>query len=339
MLSETLVKTDRLFTQNTIFELTPIDKKVVLEIISRLDPYHYLRDERPKLSQLYEKFFATFNPQRGWSTDIVYWQEFTVSDMEIRLPVVVFRNSHQPKRLAAAVIHGREVAPVSALFNRCEQISKTEIPAWVAPCLNVYGYASGKRYSPNNKSVGDMEHRLGLPDRDSPACPEAEALACYLENIIPDGNEVIFLGLHEDIVTEDLATPDEIDSQPDNVFYQLDSLKAVQSRYVDGNGTYLYITGRTAKEHPLTPKMIHLFNSSNTNILRNWQTRFGEQTDENGVVWFAKDGSVEHFLAELLEIDAAYTFETIALTPATPPLTKRAELQTGPLDLFFDLAN
>ncbi|MEJ6001263.1 hypothetical protein [Paucibacter soli] len=262
-------------------------------------------DGRPGLDSLY----AAFAPlrQAGWRQHRVTQQ--AVDDLTV-LPIDAWSKGGPADHIVIAGIHGREPAGAVALARSVDRLIDWghDRRILLLPLLNPWGYLHHQRYGPSGQSVSDSEHWLGRTEQA--ACADAEAITRYLmeQSAIAPGAAV--LDLHEDPVYE----------APDYVF--------------EGRGSYVYVAGDGAAEHPITLRIRQALQASTMPLVMQGRTRFGETLDQ-GLIRNSGDGSVDELLASRKACSPVITTELVLRSQTDPPLQERVAVYCALLEAFF----
>jgi hypothetical protein len=227
------------------------------------------------------------------------------------LPILAWLNATTVDHVLIGGIHGREPAGAVALAAHADRLRALGASRSILlmPLLNPWGYARHVRYGPSGRSVSDSDHWLGRAP--APACPEAAAITSFVLDGVRVTPGARVLDLHEDPVYEDPAY------------------------HLDGQGSYLYLCGEGALEHPVSARVRATLESSPFPLIREGRTRFGEQLVD-GVVLDSEDGSIDELLWRKRACSPVITTE-IALRDATsPPLADRVSVYRALIDAFFE---
>jgi hypothetical protein len=176
------------------------------------------------------------------------------------------------------------------------------------PLLNPWGYARHARYGPSGQSVSDSEHCLGRAP--APACPEAAAITSFVLDEVRVSPGARVLDLHEDPVYEDPAY------------------------HLEGHGSYLYLSGEGALDHPVAARVRRCLEASRFPLIRDGVTRFGEHLVD-GVVLDSEDGSIDELFARRRACSPVITTEIALRDAATPPLADRVSVYGAVIDAFL----
>jgi hypothetical protein len=262
-------------------------------------------DGRHAVAELHRRYDQL--KDAGWQRALVVSQ---VADDGEQLPVHAYFNARHVDHVLIGGIHGREPAGPIALAAYVERLADLgrDRAILVLPLLNPWGYAEHVRYGPGGQSVCDCDHVLGRSAE--PACPEAEAIARFVLDGVEMGSGTAVLDLHEDPVYE---APDY---------------------HLEGNGSYVYVAGQGALEHPSTRRVIDCLAGSALPLLRDGVTRFGERLVD-GVISDTEDGSIDEMLCKMRECSPVITTECVLHQPTTPPLPLRVTTYLDVLEAFF----
>ncbi len=227
-----------------------------------------------------------------------------------QFPVHAYFNARRVDHVLIAGIHGREPAGPMALAAYVERLADLgrDRAILLLPLLNPWGYAGHVRYGPGGQSVCDCDHVLGRAAE--PACPEAGAIAHFVLDGIEIGAGAAVLDLHEDPAYE---APDY---------------------HLEGHGSYVYVAGAGALEHPATKRVIDCLARSALPLVREGVTRFGERLVD-GVIADTEDGSIDEMLCKMRECSPVITTECLLHQPTMPPLPLRVTTCLDVLDAFF----
>jgi hypothetical protein len=242
------------------------------------------------------------------------WQETEIASQPApsggALPIRAYASATTVDAVLIGGIHGREPAGAMALARYVPRLIERgrRLGLLVMPLLNPWGYLHHARYGPTGQSVSDSDHLLGRAH--APACPEAGAITEFAVGRagIRPGSPV--LDLHEDPIYE-----------------------APGYRF-DGFGSYIYLIGEGATEHPASRRVRDCLAGSTLPLVRSGVTRFGEQIVEGAIVDSA-DGSIDELLARRLLCTPVITVENLLHAPGDPPLSGRVEVYVAVLDAFF----
>ncbi len=226
------------------------------------------------------------------------------------LPILAWLNSASVDHVLIGGIHGREPAGAVALAayaDRLRELGGTR-SILLMPLLNPWGYARHVRYGPSGRSVSDSDHCLGRSP--AAACPEAAAITSFVLDAVHVNPGARVLDLHEDPVYEDPAY------------------------HLDGHGSYLYLSGEGALDHPVAGRVRRCLETSPFPLIREGVTRFGERLVD-GVVVDTEDGSIDELLARRLACSPVITTEIALHAATTPPLAERVSAYRAVLDAFF----
>lgn len=264
-------------------------------------------DLRPPLAEVFSAFEAL--GAAGWRVAEISTQPIASGGI---LPIRAYATGGGPDAVLIGGIHGREPAGVLALARYVPQfieLGRTR-SLLIMPLLNPWGYLHHSRYGPSGQSVTDSDHLLGrAPDA---ACPEAAAITAFVMDALRETRGTAVLDLHEDPVYE----------APGYEF--------------EGSGSYLYVTGAGAIDHPVTIRVRECLERSRLPLVREGVTRFGERL-EGGIILDSADGSIDELLAQRLACSPVLTVENLLSAPDRPALATRVEAYVGVLDAFFDI--
>jgi len=260
-------------------------------------------DNRMFIGDLYQKFQDLV--RAGWQKEKIYSQKLEIlEDIKIDLPIFAYRNSDKPHWVVLAGIHGHEPAGSNALAHYVDCLIKIsqKKSILIVPLCNPWGYVKNRRLGPLGKSVGEFHPRSLKPQTN-----EARRLSVFFPKYVEPGTLV--LDLHEDPSFEDRKV------------------------HTDSYGTYIFVVGQGASNHPLTIALVKMLKENGQPLIMEGKTRLGEPI-VNGVVADVQDGSVDQFLASL-GATPVITPEIYLKTPTNPPLSQRIELYRKALDIFF----
>jgi hypothetical protein len=164
------------------------------------------------------------------------------------------------------------------------------------------------RYGPSGRSVSDSDHCLGRAP--APACPEAAAITSFVLDEVRVSPGARVLDLHEDPVYEDPAY------------------------HLEGHGSYLYLSGEGALDHPVAARVRRCLEASRFPLIRDGVTRFGEHLVD-GVVLDSEDGSIDELFARRRACSPVITTEIALRDAATPPLADRVSVYGAVIDAFL----
>jgi hypothetical protein len=272
------------------------------------DEYHAVPgvgDGRPSIADIHGRCDALL--ASGWRRVEIAAQ---VTESGESLPILAYLNSTSVDHVLIGGIHGREPAGAVALAAgaaRLQEFGGTR-SILLMPLLNPWGYSRHVRYGPSGRSVSDSDHLLGRAP--APACPEAAAITTF----VMDGGRInpgaAVLDLHEDPVYEDPG-------------YRL-----------EGEGSYLYLSGDGALSHPVARRVYRSLEASTFPLIKEGRTRFGERLVD-GVVVDTEDGSIDELLARKRACSPVITTEIALHAETTPPLAARVSTYLDVLDAFF----
>ena len=242
------------------------------------------------------------------------WREVEIASQPApsggRLPVIAYLSADEVDAVLIGGIHGREPAGTMAIARYADRLIEhgRDLGLLVMPLLNPWGYLHHVRYGPAGQSVSDSDHLLGRAEH--PACPEADAITDFVVHSagIHPGSAV--LDLHEDPVYE-----------------------APEYRF-EGSGSYMYLIGERACDHPATRRVRECLERSRLPLVGTGITRFGEQIVDGAIVDSA-DGSIDELLARRLGCTPVITVENLLHAADVPPLSERVEVYLAVIDAFF----
>lgn len=262
-------------------------------------------DGRPPIADLLSAFDAL--RQSGWRQIDISTQPGPSGDA---LPIRAYVNADEVDVVLIGGIHGREPAGALALAHAVPRIVErgAGLGVLVMPLLNPWGYLHHDRYGPSGQSVSDSDHLLGRAE--VAACPEAAAITDFVVNRIRIRPGAAVLDLHEDPVYE----------APGYVF--------------EGTGSYLYVIGTGANDHPASRRVREALRRSPLGLVRDGVTRFGEPLVD-GTIIDSADGSIDELLARRLACSPVITVEHLLRAPDSPPLALRVAVYQNVLDAFF----
>jgi hypothetical protein len=272
------------------------------------DEYHAVPavgDGRPPIADIHRPFDHLV--ASGWRRVEIAAQ---ATESGESLPILAWLNSSTVDHVLIGGIHGREPAGAVALAAHADRLRELGASRSILlmPLLNPWGYARHIRYGPSGRSVSDSDHCLGRAP--APACPEAAAITSFVLDGVVVSPRARVLDLHEDPVYEDPAY------------------------HLDGHGSYLYLSGEGALEHPVAVRVRRCLESSPFPLIHEGLTRFGERL-VGGVVADTEDGSIDELLARARACSPVITTEIALRDPTTPPLAERVSLYRAVVDAFF----
>jgi hypothetical protein len=272
------------------------------------DEYHAVPgvgDGRPSIAEVHRS--CDVLDAAGWKRAEIAAQ---LTETGERLPILGWTNSPDVDTVLIGGIHGREPAGALALAAQAERLRDAGRTRSILlmPLLNPWGYSRHLRYGPSGRSVGDSDHCLGRAA--APACPEAAAITAFVLDAVRVNPGARVLDLHEDPVYEEPA-------------YLL-----------EGDGSYLYLSGEGAKDHPVAARVRRCLESGPFPLLREGATRFGERLVD-GVVSDTEDGSIDELLARRRACSPVVTTEIVLRGPADPPLADRVSVYRAVVDAFL----
>jgi hypothetical protein len=104
--------------------------------------------------------------------------------------------------------------------------------------------------------------------------------------------------------------------------------------HLAGHGSYLYLSGEGALDHPVAASVRGCLEASSFPLIREGVTRFGERLVD-GVVADTEDGSIDELLARKCRCSPVITTEIVLRGETTPPLPERVSTYRDVLDAFF----
>jgi hypothetical protein len=274
----------------------------------RPDEYHAVPavgDGRPPIADIHRSCDALVGS--GWRRLEIAAQ---VTDAGESLPIPAYVSAEGVDHVLIGGIHGREPAGAVALSRYAERLADLgrDRRILLLPLLNPWGYSRHLRYGPSGRSVSDSEHLLGRSE--APACPEAAAITAFVLDPARINPGAAVLDLHEDPVYED------------------------PGYHFDGDGSYLYVTGKGARDHPVARRVQRCLEASVFPLVREGVTRFGERLVD-GFVVDTEDGSIDELLARRCRSSPVITTEIVLRGETTPPLAERVSAYLGVLDAFL----
>ena len=273
-----------------------------------LDEYHAVPgvgDGRPSIADVHRSCDVLLGA--GWQRLEIAAQ---VTESGESLPILAYFNSMSTDHVLIGGIHGREPAGAVALSRYAERLAELgrSRSILLLPLLNPWGYSRHVRYGPSGQSVSDSDHLLGRSE--APACPEAAAITAFVLDAARVNPGAAVLDLHEDPVYEEPG-------------YRL-----------EGDGSYLYVTGEGAREHPVARRVHRCLEASAFPLVMEGVTRFGERLVE-GFIVDTEDGSIDELLARKCRCSPVITTEIVLRGETRPPLAERVAAYRGVLDAFF----
>jgi hypothetical protein len=226
------------------------------------------------------------------------------------LPIPAYLNATSVDHVLIGGIHGREPAGAVALSRYAHRLAELgrSRSILLLPLLNPWGYSRHVRYGPSGQSVSDSDHLLGRAE--APACPEAAAITAFVLDAARVNPGAAVLDLHEDPVYEEPG-------------YRL-----------EGDGSYLYVTGEGAREHPVARRVHRCLEASAFPLVMEGVTRFGERLVD-GFIVDTEDGSIDELLARRCRCSPVITAEIVLRGETRPPLAERVSAYRDVLDAFF----
>ena len=203
-------------------------------------------DGRPPLSEV----LRAFEPLREAG-----WRERQISSQFApsggALPIRAYFNAEEVDAVLIGGIHGREPAGALALARYASRLKDQGCSRGLLmmPLLNPWGYLRHERYGPTGRSVSGSDHLLGR--LGAPGCSEAAAITDFVMNGIRIRPGAQVLDLHEDPVYE------------------------VPGYELRGRGSYVYLAGQGALDHPLSRRVRDCLRDSSLPLIRDGVTRFG----------------------------------------------------------------
>ncbi|HSD66700.1 MAG TPA: hypothetical protein VLF95_08360 [Vicinamibacteria bacterium] len=272
------------------------------------DEYHAVPgvgDGRPAIADLHGRCDALL--ASGWRRVEIAAQP---GEGGQSLPIPAYLNSPSVDHVLIGGIHGREPAGAIALaacVERLRDLGRSR-SILLLPLLNPWGYSRHLRYGPGGRSVSDSDHLLGRAP--APACPEAAAITAFVLDGVRINPGAAVLDLHEDPVYED------------------------PGYHLEGDGSYLYVSGEGALEHPVALRVRRCLEASSFPLIGEGVTRFGERLVD-GVVVDTEDGSIDELLARKRACSPVITTEIALRAETTPPLPERVSVYRQVLEAFF----
>ncbi len=262
-------------------------------------------DERPPIAHILTSMNALC--AAGWRAVDIASQPAPSGG---QLPVVAYLSAGEVDAVLISGIHGREPAGAMAIARYASRLVEhgRALGLLVMPLLNPWGYLHHVRYGPAGESVSDSDHLLGRTA--APACPEAGAITDFVVNRAGIRSGSAVLDLHEDPVYE-----------------------APEYRFA-GSGSYLYLIGERASDHPVSRRVRDCLERSALPLVESGVTRFGEHIVDGAIVDSA-DGSIDELLARRLGCTPVITVENLLHAPDVPPLSERVAVYVAVLDAFF----
>jgi len=262
-------------------------------------------DGRPSVADVHARCDALL--AHGWRRVEVAAQ--ATEDGE-SLPIAAWHNATSVDCVLIGGIHGREPAGAVALSCYADRLAELGRSRGILlmPLLIPWGYLRHVRYGPSGQSVSDSDHRLGRSA--APACPEAAAITAFVLDAVQVRPGAAVLDLHEDPVYED------------------------PSYRFEGSGSYLYVSGPGALEHPVTRRVHRCLEEGALPLVRDGVTRFGERLVD-GVIVDTEDGSIDELLAKERACSPVLTAEILLRSETAPPLPERVSFYLAVLDAFF----
>ena len=262
-------------------------------------------DTRPPLADLLSAFDALV--AAGWQVRDIASQPAPGGGV---LPIRAYFNADEVDTILVGGIHGREPAGPMALARSVPRLVELgrDRRLLVMPLLNPWGYLQRQRYGPSGQSVSDSDHVFGRTP--APACPEAGDITRFVMKGIRIRPGAAVLDLHEDPVYE---APDY---------------------HYEGVGSYLYVIGEGAIEHPVSRRVWAYLRHSPLPLVRDGVTRFGEAV-VNGAIVDSEDGSIDELFARRLGCTPVITVENLLHGPETPPLPGRVDVYVRVLEAFL----
>ena len=260
----------------------------------RPDEYHAVPgvgDGRPAIADIHGSCDALL--AFGWRRVEIAAQ---VTETGESLPIPAYLNSTSVDRVLIGGIHGREPAGAIALARyagRLAELGRGQ-SILLLPLLNPWGYSRHLRYGPSGQSVSDSDHLLGRAT--APACPEAAAITSFVLD----------------------ARSESTPAPPCSTCTRTRSTRP-RSYHLEGHGSYLYVSGDGALEHPVARRVYRCLEASSFPLIKQGVTRFGERLVD-GVIVDTEDGSIDELLAKKRACCPVITTEIVLHAETTPPL-------------------
>jgi hypothetical protein len=272
------------------------------------DEYHAVPgvgDGRPSVADVHASCDVLLGA--GWRRVEITSQ---VTEAGESLPIPAYLNASSIDHVLIGGIHGREPAGAIALSRYAERLVELGRgrSLLLLPLLNPWGYSRHLRYGPSGQSVSDSDHLLGRAA--APACPEAAAITAFVLDAVRVNPGAAVLDLHEDPVYED------------------------PGYHLEGHGSYLYVAGDGAREHPVARRVHRCLEASPFPLVQVGVTRFGERLVD-GFIVDTEDGSIDELLARKRRCSPVITTEIVLHGETTPPLPERVAAYLDVLDAFF----
>jgi hypothetical protein len=272
------------------------------------DEYHAVPgvgDGRPSIADVHGSCDALLGS--GWRRVEVAAQSTEAGES---LPILAYLNAASVDHVLIGGIHGREPAGAIALARYAERLAELGRGRSILllPLLNPWGYSRHVRYGSTGQSVSDSEHLLGRAE--APACSEADAITAFVLDSVRINPGAAVLDLHEDPTYEDPG-------------YRM-----------EGDGSYLYVAGDGARDHPVARRVHRCLEASRFPLVKEGVTRFGEHLVD-GFIVDTEDGSIDELLARRCRCSPVITTEIVLRGETTPPLPERVSVYLDVLDAFF----